>query len=561
MPTIDLSSSRSFARQRPALWAGLLLLLVVGGVVVIGMGRSTPDAYFNPGPVDPELPDGWYQPVPRGFIDAIEEPNFIEASEVDWTATTDVIGLVIDGDARAYPVSVLTTREMVLDEVGGVPVLVTWCPVCGSALAHDRRVEGETLDFGLQGALWRNAMTWFDIETGSVWSQPYGEALAGPRSGDTLEQLPVAYTTWSAWVAAHPATLALDNGDGFDVRVEVTDLVVVVEHGESARGYPVSGLVRADVVNEVIGDLEVAVFADPVTPERWAVFDRSVDGQVVELMVDGEMLRDQVTGSTFDPVSGRAVSGPLEGSTMTQVPSSTVIPGFGPTRVPLFEILHPEATVWWPAANVEPVVYLPLDGDAVAAVGGVAGEVVGATPVEDRAGNAGGALNFDGVDDHVVFGHDPVLNVVQEFTVSIWVHHREQSVSDAWYTLYEKSDPDRDGHSRYGLWVRDNRLWGCFEQADGAAQPCAQTDVALNAGEWHHLAMVRSERFVYLYVDGVEVDKHFVGFHEVSQTEHQAFLGTDLYERTNVWLNAALDDLAIYDVALTSTQVAALASQ
>ncbi len=87
-----------------------------------------------------------------------------------------MIGVEVDGHARAYPVSLLNSREMVVDRVGGVPILVTWCPVCATAM-----VDGEEIIFGTQGALYRNAMTWWDHDTGSIWSQPLGEAIAGPH--------------------------------------------------------------------------------------------------------------------------------------------------------------------------------------------------------------------------------------------------------------------------------------------------------------------------------------------------------------------------------------------
>ena len=146
-------------------------------------------------------------PAAAGFSDAdfvqlllpddiapIYDPQFVPAADAhlpdDEPDDELVVGSSINGDARAYPAGILYTREMVNDVVGGVPVLVTWCPRCYTALVHDRRVDGATAVFGNQGALYKGAMTWFDHETGSIWSQPLGKAVVGPRSGVSLNLMP-----------------------------------------------------------------------------------------------------------------------------------------------------------------------------------------------------------------------------------------------------------------------------------------------------------------------------------------------------------------------------------
>lgn len=142
-------------------------------------------------------------------IPPIYDPQFVTAVNADLPNDELVIGFSINGDARAYPAGILYTREMVNDVVGGVPVLVTWCPRCYTALVHDRRVDGTTAVFGNQGALYKGAMTWFDHETGSIWSQPLGKALVGPRFGAALSLMPSQLTTWREWVKAHPETAVL----------------------------------------------------------------------------------------------------------------------------------------------------------------------------------------------------------------------------------------------------------------------------------------------------------------------------------------------------------------
>lgn len=205
-------------------------------------------------------------------------------------------------------------------------------------MVHRREVNGETLVFGVHGALWGNAMTWWDHSTGSIWSQPLGEAIAGPRKGQTVELLPSQFTTWGAWREEHPDTLALDapaGASGFDL----ADFYIVVDFTDEARAYPVPDLRHIGVVNDVVAGLEIAVVSDPTEPDRWAVFSRRVGNLVVELEVDGDVLRDTVSGTTFDPVRGFALEGELQGEILDLLPGLTAFPDD-------YDTFWPDGTVW-----------------------------------------------------------------------------------------------------------------------------------------------------------------------------------------------------------------------
>lgn len=207
-------------------------------------------------------------------------------------------------------------------------------------MVHRREVEGQALVLGNQGALWGNAMTWWDHETGSIWSQPLGEAIAGPLKGTTLEPLPSALTTWEAWREAHPDTLALDaptNQSGF--RLE--SMAIVLDLADDPTAFPVTLVREAGVINEVVADLEVAVVVDPTDDNRWAVFSRRLDDQVVTLAVDGDRIVDLETGSVWDPVTGVASEGPLAGELLNKLPGFTSFPRD-------FFTFWPEGTLWRP---------------------------------------------------------------------------------------------------------------------------------------------------------------------------------------------------------------------
>lgn len=174
---------------------------------------------------------------------------------------------------------------------------------------YDRRIDGEEVVFGNQGALYKNAMTWWDHGTESVWSQVTGSALYGPLEGTELRQIPAAVETWGAWSAAHPGTLVLETPEGFDAEPVDPDFVIGVAIGDEAAGYRFEGAVERRVVNDEIGGLPLAVYARPDHLIR--VYGRSVGGRTVELRAGEGTLVDPATGTAWDAATGRGIGGPL----------------------------------------------------------------------------------------------------------------------------------------------------------------------------------------------------------------------------------------------------------
>ena len=155
-------------------------------------------------------------------------------------------------------------------------------------MVHRREINGNELVFGNHGALWGNAMTLWDHDTGSVWGQVVGEAIMGPRKGEQLELLPSTLTTWADWQARHPDTLALATETSFnDFALEHMSLVV--ELGEVAASFPVQ-LIRSDaVVNTEVAGVPVAIVVEPDT-DNWHIFNRQLSDRTVELAIDGSEL-------------------------------------------------------------------------------------------------------------------------------------------------------------------------------------------------------------------------------------------------------------------------------
>ena len=189
-------------------------------------------------------------------------------------------------------------------------------------MVHRRSLGGTAIVFGNHGALWGNAMTWFDHETGSIWSQPIGEAIVGPLKGTTLDLLPSTLTQWSEWRRLHPETLALD-APGGQTRFDIRQMSIVVAFGDDSAAYPVADL--GVVANDTIDGVPIAVVVEQQSLESWAVFSRTLDDDtVVQLaFTDSGDLIDTVTGTTFHPSRGTGIEGPLSDQILDQLPAFT----------------------------------------------------------------------------------------------------------------------------------------------------------------------------------------------------------------------------------------------
>lgn len=142
---------------------------------------------------------------PKDGIPSIDRPQFLPLAKiVDIAPTEPVVGLVLNGDARAYPLRVLVWHEIVNDTVGSVPVTVTYCPLCNSAIAFDRRAGGRVLDFGTTGKLRNSDLVMYDRQTESWWQQFLGEAIVGSFTGTSLKTIPVRLESFAEFKARAP---------------------------------------------------------------------------------------------------------------------------------------------------------------------------------------------------------------------------------------------------------------------------------------------------------------------------------------------------------------------
>lgn len=226
---------------------------------------------------------------PRDGIPALDQPQFIAVDEADgWLQPHEPVILVeVDGDARAYPLQILIWHEIVNDTVGGKPLVVTFCPLCNTAITFERTFGGRILDFGTTGRLRFSNLIMYDRQTETWWQQAGGQAIAGELAGGQLQFYPAAIVSWQDFKSAYPAGLVLSRQTGYsrdygrnpyagydnvntapflyrgtptpDTLPAVARVLTVAVNGE-AVAYPYDVLRQVRVVNDTVSDTPIVVF-------------------------------------------------------------------------------------------------------------------------------------------------------------------------------------------------------------------------------------------------------------------------------------------------------------
>ena len=299
---------------------------------------------------------------PRDLIRPIDEPAFEPVEETGWLTDQDPgVAFVVEGDARFYPLAILTRHEIVNDVVAEIPVAVTYCPLCNTALVFDRRLDGEVLRLGVSGLLRNSDLVMWDDKTTSLWQQITGKAIVGTYAGDQLAPLGSSIVRWADFREAYPdgVALAFDQGMGIPYganpyvgyssrpapyaffRGEIDDSypalerVVGVTLESGSKAYPFSELVDVEVVNDVVGNESVVVFwgapdtADALDASQIArsqgvgtgvAYSAVVGGRPLTFQATGDSLfTDAETGSTWT-LLGKAIEGELAGSELEVLP-------------------------------------------------------------------------------------------------------------------------------------------------------------------------------------------------------------------------------------------------
>ena len=289
---------------------------------------------------------------PKDGIPALTNPAF--GADASYLTDQDlVLGVFINGVARAYPHNIGWWHEIVNDEIGGEFIAVTFCPLTGTGLVFDATDEqGEQFELGVSGLLFNTNLIMYDRrDRTTLYPQMTFTGLQGPREGQALRLLPMVETTWGTWKSLHPDTQVVAEGPYSAARYGsypygnyrtndglflfpltpalgsfdgAKDMILGVRLDGEAKAYPYEKMEHQAIINDQVGGVEIAVLWD--RESSLAIpYARQVGDQVLsfELHTDGGfpfLLRDRETQSLWN-VNGQAIEGPLEGQQLTQVPA------------------------------------------------------------------------------------------------------------------------------------------------------------------------------------------------------------------------------------------------
>jgi len=237
----------------------------------------------------------------RDCIPSIDDPNYLSADAATHVADDElVITLSYNGEYRAYPTRILDHHEIVNDTIGGEPLAITWCPLCGSAVGIRRTVAGEVTEFGVSGVLYNSDLVLYDRATETLWDQIEAKGIVGRLTGEHLELIPVSMSRWAKWRDRHPDTLVLSTDTGFEYDYTEDRFA---EYRDSTRLFmPVSATDERVHAKTVVFGFDLPsgpiAYTEPVLQES-GNYDHDLNGEKAEITLhdDGSvtMLRDDQT--------------------------------------------------------------------------------------------------------------------------------------------------------------------------------------------------------------------------------------------------------------------------
>jgi hypothetical protein len=297
---------------------------------------------------------------PRDGIPSIDEPKFVGLdAAADWlTPNEPVIAVEINGLARAYPLQILTWHEIVNDTLSDVPILITFCPLCNSAIVFDRRLDGAVYEFGTSGLLRFSDLIMYDRTSESLWQQFTGEGIVGDLAGKRLTLLPSAIISFADFQQIYPDGQILSRETGYnrdygrnpyvgyddigqspflftgipDDRLPAMARVVTVSLLGGDVAYPYAELVAKGVVNDSRFGQDMVVFYQSGTSSALdtsriaegedvgatGVFDPHLNGEKLTFRWDEGRIVDEQTGSRWN-ITGQAETGSLAGQQLVRL--------------------------------------------------------------------------------------------------------------------------------------------------------------------------------------------------------------------------------------------------
>jgi len=305
----------------------------LGAALLIAMAAASPLA--TTGQQKPEASPAAPRPALETY--PVRYATHVAAAAATLKEGDLVLGVVAQGQARAYPLSALWDEEKhtVNDELGEIPIAVSMCPLAGLGAAYDRRAGNEVLDIGSVVPVDRGMLVLYDNQTHTTWNLLSGEAVSGKREGQQLRRANTTFTTWGHWRALHPDTTLYAGtpaGSGLAIDDQLMRRILLVNRGplrdrdwvlgfptsESSEAVLVRQLVDRRVANIQMAQLRVVVYLteDLTTSAAW---DRSAAGKVLTFRLQDGGVVDAETRSSWDLVTGRALEGALKGQQLNPI--------------------------------------------------------------------------------------------------------------------------------------------------------------------------------------------------------------------------------------------------
>jgi len=155
---------------------------------------------------------------PKDGIPSIDNPKFVSVQNADnWIEDNElVLAIIYKEEKRVYPLQILVWHEIVNDFIANDPILITYCPLCGSGIAYERTINGQAVEFGTSGKLYNSNLIMYDRLTDSYWTQIDGIAVTGELTGTELQELSIDTVVWRDWKKVHSDSLVLSKDTGFN---------------------------------------------------------------------------------------------------------------------------------------------------------------------------------------------------------------------------------------------------------------------------------------------------------------------------------------------------------
>ncbi len=302
----------------------------------------------------------------RDRVPSIDDPKFVSIEEAnEWLGDREPVAVVALGDeSRAYPVQILLHHDVVNDWIDGRPIVVSFCILCGSSIAYDRRVDGQVLDFGFAGFLNNSNLVMYDKQTETWWGQIIGTGLVGKHAGHRLEMLATPVMSFRDFKASSPDGVVLSRDTGYDrpygkgrmteyeddpnpiarvfqkdvdIRLSAKQRVMAIENGDDVVAVPFEALGERRVIAPEVGGEEFVIFWGPGTASIYSevtadgrdvgaavTYYPEVDGRKLRFKAVGDgLFEDRETNSTWT-LAGDAVDGPLAGKSLKPMERAAV---------------------------------------------------------------------------------------------------------------------------------------------------------------------------------------------------------------------------------------------